>query len=129
MDARDFPRSARILRAADFRAVFANARHKVSCRHFLLLALPTGTGAGRVGLVVSKKSVPRAVERNRVKRLIREHCRKRRGELAGIDLIVLARKDAHKLANSAIFHRLESLCTDLLGKTRRHGQSRSMPAA
>ena len=129
MDARDFPRSARILRAADFRAVFANARHKVSCRHFLLLALPTGTGAGRVGLVVSKKSVPRAVERNRVKRLIREHYRKRRGELAGIDLIVLARKDAHKLANSAIFHRLESLCTDLLGKTRRQGQSRSMPAA
>ena len=116
-----------MLRAEDFRAVFENARYKVSCRHFLLLALPNGTGAARVGLVVSRKNVPGAVGRNRVKRLIREYYRCRRADLSGIDLVVLARKDAHKLANSAIHHRLESLCTDLLGKTRRRGRA-DLPA-
>ena len=128
MSASGFPRSARLLQAADFRAVFSQARYKVSCRHFLVLALPN-PATGRLGVVVSRKNVPGAVGRNRVKRLIREHYRMRRANLAGIDLVVLARKDAHKLANTAIRHRLESLWADLQGKIRRHTGAGESPGS
>ncbi len=120
MAASGFPRSARLLQAGEFRAVFSAARFKVSCRSFLVLALPADHGGARLGLVVSKKNVPAAVQRNRVKRLVREHFRHRRARLSGVDLVVLARKDVHKLGNAAIQQKLESLWQDLLAKMRRH---------
>lgn len=119
MSASGFARSARLLRAGEFRAVFSAARFKVSCRGFLVLALPVDRDGARLGLVISKKNVPAAVQRNRVKRLVREHFRQRRTQLFAVDLVVLARKDVHKLGNAAIRQRLESLWQDLLAKMRR----------
>ena len=115
-----FPRSARLLQAAEFRAVFSDARYKVSCRNFLVLALPADKDGGRLGLVVSKKNVPGAVQRNRVKRLVRERFRHSRAGLSGVDMVVLARKDVHKLGNAAMRQRLESLWRELRAKMRRH---------
>ncbi len=84
-----------------------------------MLALPVDRDGARLGLVISKKNVPAAVQRNRVKRLVREHFRQRRTQLSAVDLVVLARKDVHKLGNAAIRQRLESLWQDLLAKMRR----------
>jgi ribonuclease P protein component len=42
----------------------------------------------RLGLVVPKRYVPRAVDRNRVKRLIREWFRHNQGLVTGRDLLV-----------------------------------------
>ncbi len=119
MSASGFPRSARLLQAGEFRAVFSSACFKVSCRNFLVLALPVDRGGARLGLVISKKNVPAAVQRNRVKRLVREHFRQKRKQLFAVDLVVLARKDVHKLGNAAIRQRLESLWQDLIAKMRR----------
>ena len=115
------PPTSRLLRAGEFRAVFSNARFKVSCRHFLVLGIPNEAATARLGLVVSRKNVPAAIQRNRVKRLIREGFRKRRAELCGVDLVVLARKDAHKLANVSINQKLNGLWNDLMGKMRGGG--------
>jgi len=47
----------------------------------------------RLGLVIAKRFLPLAVQRNRVKRLVREGFRCSRSELPAIDIIVrLARK-------------------------------------
>lgn len=122
-----FPRTARLLAAKDYRAVFSNARFKVSCRYFLVLAIPDD-GAARLGLVVSRKNVPGAVQRNRLKRLIRENFRKRQSQLCGANLVVLARKDAHRHPNPALNRKLEKLLDDLLGKMRNAGAADSRAA-
>ena len=102
--------------AKDFKAVFSNARFKVACRYFLVLAIPAAAAGPRLGVVVSKKNVPSAVQRNRVKRLIRENFRKRQTGIGGADLVVLARKNAHTLGNSAINGKMDGLWNDLTGK-------------
>jgi ribonuclease P protein component len=43
---------------------------------------------GRVGFVVGRKALPRAVDRNRFKRKLREVLRRARPDLEGYDLVV-----------------------------------------
>ncbi len=112
-----------MLQSEDFRAVFSHTRFKVSCRHFLMLAIPNEKGEARLGVVVAKKNIPGAVQRNRVKRLIRENFRRRKEQLSGTDLVVLARKGAHAPGNVAINHRLNALWDDLLKKMRAAGDT------
>jgi ribonuclease P protein component len=45
-------------------------------------------GIARLGLIVPKRHLPRAVDRNRVKRLLREWFRRRQDSLRGSDLLV-----------------------------------------
>jgi len=47
---------------------------------------------GRLGLAIAKKNIRRAVDRNLVKRVIRESFRHHRESLAGIDTVVLSRR-------------------------------------
>ena len=47
--------------------------------------------SARLGLAISKKNAKRAVDRNRIKRLIRESFRQNREKLPGIDLVVMAK--------------------------------------
>ena len=49
--------------------------------------------AGRVGVVASKRTFARAVDRNRAKRLLREAYRLSRGDLAsGHDIVLVGRR-------------------------------------
>ena len=50
-----FHKDSRLLNAADYKAVFDNAQYKVSCRHFLILAVSNEDGAKRLGMVIAKK--------------------------------------------------------------------------
>ena len=55
----------------------------------------------RLGLVVGRKAVSRAVARNRIKRVIRERFRRARPGPGGLDLVVrvvgpVTRKDLHR---------------------------------
>ena len=45
----------------------------------------------RLGLAIAKRQVRLAVQRNRVKRLVRESFRQARPTLRGVDLVVMAR--------------------------------------
>jgi len=49
---------------------------------------------GRVGLVVGRKVLPRAVDRNRFKRKLREVLRRERPHLQGYDVIVRLKRAA-----------------------------------
>ena len=49
---------------------------------------PEGNTEARLGLVVAKKLLKRAVDRNRVKRVVREQFRLRRSALPAVDLVV-----------------------------------------
>ena len=111
-----FPYNYRLLKAVDYKAVFDTAQYKVSCRSFLLLASPNSATYPRLGLIVAKKNVARAVQRNRVKRLIRESFRHNKALVAGFDIVVLARKGAGNLSNGRISERVQVLWADLSKK-------------
>ena len=113
-----FSKTSRLLTAADFKAVFIKAQLKVSCRYFLMLAIKNNSSKPRLGLVIAKKNVPKAVHRNRIKRLMRESFRLNPGLVERLDLVVLARKDADKLDNSLIRAKLEKLITDISNKLK-----------
>jgi ribonuclease P protein component len=85
-----WPRSARLRRAADFRAAY---RDGVRARGatVTLVVRPNGLAFSRLGLSVGKKCWKRAVRRNRVRRIFREAFRLSRAELpSGLDIVMIA---------------------------------------
>lgn len=59
-----------------------------------VLARTNDLDHARLGLAAAKRHLRRAVDRNRFKRIMRESFRAHQDELAGLDLVVLARRDA-----------------------------------
>jgi ribonuclease P protein component len=57
-------------------------------RQVQIIATPAASGTGRFGLVVGRKALPRAIERNRFKRLVREAMRVRREQAARYDVVI-----------------------------------------
>lgn len=97
-----FPKERRLLNACDYQPVFADPPLRASHPNLLLLARPNNLGYARLGLVIAKKNIRLANQRNRIKRQIRESFRREQDQLGAIDVIVLARRDLDKLANPQV---------------------------
>ncbi|MEX2366962.1 MAG: ribonuclease P protein component [Pseudohongiellaceae bacterium] len=97
----------------EFGPVFKQPDFRVSNRYFLMLAKVSSGPDNRLGIVVGKKNVARAVQRNRIKRMIRETFRLRKSEFATIDLVVLARKGVDQFASGDIHDQLDLLLDEL----------------
>jgi len=61
----------------------------------------------RLGLAVSRKVSPTAVGRNRIKRQVRESFRTRQASLPGIDIVVMARREAAGAPSAQLRRSLE----------------------
>ena len=96
----DTPRRRRLSRSAEFERVYRQGRSKGN-RFLVLYAFPREAPAEdgpRLGLSVSRR-VGGAVERNRVKRTLREAFWQEAERLPpGSDYVVVARPDARELA-------------------------------
>lgn len=114
-----FSKKLRLLGAADFQPVFKNARYKVSCQHILVLAVDSDVPFPRLGLVIAKKNVAKAVMRNRVKRIIRESFRHNQGLLPALDIVILARSGLGSLENELVHRKIERLWQELIQKADR----------
>jgi ribonuclease P protein component len=125
------PRSssrARLSRSAEFERVYRQGRSTAN-RHLILYAFPNpSTQTPRLGLSVSRK-VGGAVERNRVKRLLREaFARHEQGLSPGQDLVVVARPPAGELAEREGLAGLDASLAELIAKAGlRGGPSQSPP--
>ena len=99
---RDFAREKRLLTPRQFKAVFDSPSGKLPGRNVLILVRENGLPHPRIGLVIGKKSVKLAVERNRIKRQLRETFRLHQMELTGWDIVVISRKGLAELDNAEL---------------------------
>ncbi|MEE4660191.1 MAG: ribonuclease P protein component [Halieaceae bacterium] len=99
---RGFPRETRLLSKQDFRRIFDSADCKASHQNVLLLAARNQLNHSRLGIIVAKKNVRLAVNRNRFKRVTRETFRNLESREENLDVIVMARRGADKLDNSTL---------------------------
>jgi len=81
--------------------VFDHNRVKFANSSLLILAKPTDAGRSRLGLVVAKKNIPTAVQRNLLKRVVRETFRQRQFDTP-LDIVFLARKGANGLSAQSL---------------------------
>jgi len=87
-----FPRRLRLTRAIEFQQVFKNNfRISDAC-----LTILVGKNAGdypRLGFAIARKQVPKAVQRNALKRLLRESFRRNRTRLPARDMVIMVRRE------------------------------------
>ena len=113
------PRAARLLRHADFERVYEQGQRHFA-RHMTFFFLPGGSEA-RVGFTVGRV-LGGAVDRNRIKRRLREAVRRERRRLgAGVDVVVNPKKSALKARFGDIIQDVSHAFETIRGKLRTAG--------
>ena len=102
VEVNSFSRDQRRLNSSEFKQVFDSVDIRASHKHLLLLARFNRQSQHRLGIVIAKKHVRQAVQRNRIKRIIREFFRCCSPTEKNLDVIVLARPGADRLDNAAL---------------------------
>jgi ribonuclease P protein component len=121
------PRRGRLSRSADFERVYRQGR-SVGNRYLVLYAFPRGASVAaegpRLGVSVSRK-VGGAIDRNRVKRLLREAFAGASHRLpADHDVVVVARPAARELARREGLDGMARELGELVGKALGQGPQR-----
>jgi ribonuclease P protein component len=112
-----FPRGCRLVRTVDYEAVYRAGRRRAS-QHFVVFFSPNGRGMARFG-VSAKRALGTAVERNRIRRRIREILRLHRQEIAsGWDIVIHPRSSVATAEFGSLATELLRLLRAALGGSR-----------
>jgi ribonuclease P protein component len=96
-----FPRRLRLTRACEFQQVFKNNFRRADACVTILVGKKTGV-CPRLGFAIARKQVPKAVGRNRLKRLFRESFRKAQNQLPDRDLVIMVRREIQLVGTDKI---------------------------
>lgn len=124
------PRVARIRNSSEFRTVYGNGKRYDG---YLMTAfvLSNDFGSHRLGITASRKVARHAVDRNRVKRLLREAFRLGGEDLSSLglsyDWVLNARRSLLKVKTAAVLDELRKLVLQV-SRDKRESAARSAPA-
>ena len=103
-----FTKADRILKRSEFIALSKSGR-KVQDINFIAYILPAQYNQSRLGVTVTKK-VGQAVERNRIKRLVREFFRLNRHCLSGKwDINIIAKRQSAGITSEKVYRSLQNI--------------------
>ena len=109
------PAQKRLRRKSDFDATYARGR-RFGNGFFGVTACWNDEGLPRLGLAVAVRTAGGGVERNRIRRIIRESFRLHQYELPAVDLIVSARNRARDATGAELREGLSALWKSVTGK-------------
>ena len=92
----------RIRNSAGFQAVFDSPNCKVAVPQYLVLIRANQQNQSRLGFVIARKKIRFAVNRNRIKRVVRNSFRLHQYDLPTVDVVFIARQGLDKLSNSEL---------------------------
>ena len=101
--------------ARAFEAIFKSGR-RFDGRFLQLLAAPAGASCGRVGYIIARRSIPLAVDRNRLRRRLREAMRAARPAVCEFDVILRVRAPVPRASVLAAAHEGAGLIARLLAE-------------
>lgn len=111
-----FSRSYRLVSKHEFQSVFANSR-KITHKYLLVLYRFNQKNYARLGIIIGKHLVKLAVDRNQIRRVLRESFRHHKESLKGLDIVVVMRSKCTPLLDSrkrpAKNQQTKSLRTDI----------------
>jgi len=103
-----FPKSSRLLNADDYSLVFNKTTARAAAAAGTVIGIKSDRPDSRLGIIVAKKNVKLAAQRNRVKRVVRDYFR--RHPLAEpMDIVFLARRGVAERTNQDLFNDLSKL--------------------
>lgn len=103
-----FGRELRLLTPSQFDNVFQNP-FRAASPLFTILAKPNQLTHPRIGLTIAKKRVKLAVQRNRIKRCVRDSFRLHQHQLPAMDLVLMVKGDISNTPNDELLKQLERL--------------------
>jgi ribonuclease P protein component len=109
-------KQAKIVKTDDFSSVF-NLRKRIASQHLIVRYRPNEANVARLGLIVSKKTAKLAVQRNYMRRVLRELFRLYQHNLLAIDLVIQVQIAFEKPEFVEIKKEFEHLMQKLLTKT------------
>ncbi len=111
----NFEKINRLCKDHEFKSVFCSSSKNTS-KYFILLKTKNHLAYSRIGLVITKKKIPLAVDRNRIKRLIRDFFRLHLNKktINNYDIIFMVKYNISKKTNKDIladfFLILQEIC-------------------
>jgi len=117
-----FPSKLKLIKTDDFSSVFS-FRKRIS-GHFLAIHYQNNQlGWPRLGLIVAKKIARRAVDRNYMRRVLRELFRQNQHQLKSMDIVIRIQRSFSHNNYAAAQQEFSKLMTKLSHQTSRHQPS------
>lgn len=101
-----------MIKTDDYSSVF-NLRKRIANKHLVMRYRPNNSNNARLGLIVAKKTAKLAVNRNYMRRVLRELFRLNQRNLPAIDLIIQVQTVFEKPNFSTICQEFDFLCKKL----------------
>jgi ribonuclease P protein component len=108
-----FYRHLRLNQAEQFKETFSSGKKRVD-NHAVFYVKSNQLEHPRLGMVIAKKHVPKAVSRNRIKRAIRETFRQNQHNLPKTDIVIVARNRLGQLDKTGLHKCLNKLWQDVI---------------
>jgi ribonuclease P protein component len=104
-----YSRQYRLASKYEVQSVFEAKPRKVSRQYLLILYTPNQLEHARLGIIAGKQHLRRAVDRNRVRRIIRESFRHTKEKLKGMDVLVMIRSRCAQFETKVIRNEIDNL--------------------